>query len=166
MVKFPSKLPPCIFINQQSNQLFKNAFDSTNNNHHSWHNLIFPFETDCVNLILMAPGLQSVLYWLEDIIDIFQADIWNVINISTARWKNDSHIPAVQGFSSIQIALFRDRHVHSSKIILQTDRFSTSDRLSKQKPSQLSSLLMKCLYQSTLSLNILMRGWHWFLDES
>ena len=49
MIKFPSKLPPCIFINQQSNQLFKNAFDSTNNNHHSWHthNFIFPFGTDC-----------------------------------------------------------------------------------------------------------------------
>ena len=45
MVKFPSKLPSCIFINQQSNQLFTNAFDSTNNNHHSCHahNLIFPF---------------------------------------------------------------------------------------------------------------------------
>ena len=37
---------------------------------------IFQFDRD--NPIIMAPGFQSVLNWLEDIFDISQADIQNI----------------------------------------------------------------------------------------
>ena len=79
---------------------------------HGTHNLIFPFETDCVNLIIMAPGLQSVLYWLEDIIDIFQADIWNMWWILKPLDQRmfPIFLQYKQGFLSIQKAFQRPRY--------------------------------------------------------
>ena len=79
MGKFPSKLPPCIFINQQSKPTFEKCIWFNKQQSSFIERALFDisiFQIDCDNMIIMAPGFQSVLNWLEDIFDISQADIF------------------------------------------------------------------------------------------
>ena len=79
---------------------------------HGTHNFIFPFETDCVKLIIIngswlveCPILTGKYHWYFP-----GRYLKYVVYTETARSKNVSHIPAVRGFLSIQIAFQRPRY--------------------------------------------------------